>query len=88
MLGRPTFDHDPILGSLAVTAFAGSVAASLFYVRDDVPELHRRLAYDLDRFWEQNDEVIGRLSFAFRAAVWAVATEVVLLLLSAGGTLV
>ena len=28
----------------------------LYSVRDDMPEVFRRLAYELDRFWESNDK--------------------------------
>lgn len=28
----------------------------LFSIREDMAEVYRRLAYDLDRFWESNDE--------------------------------
>lgn len=30
----------------------------LYALRDDIPEVYRRLAYDLDRFWESNDRRI------------------------------
>jgi len=36
----------------------------LYAVRDDMPEVYRRLAYDLDRFWESNDGKIRRLTRA------------------------
>ena len=37
----------------------------LYAVRDDLPEVFRRLAYDLDRFWDDNDSELQKLFNAF-----------------------
>jgi hypothetical protein len=54
----------------------------------DIDEAHRLLAYDLDGYWEANDAIVARLLRAFRAAAVALAAETVLLLASAGATIV
>jgi len=48
----------------------------LYAVRDDMPEVYRRLAYDLDRFWESNDGKIRRLTRAYTVAATALVVEV------------
>jgi len=63
-----------------------SVLESLFSVEDDIDEVRRRLAYDLDGFWEANDGLMQRLFLSFRVASAALTVEVAVLLLSAGGT--
>lgn len=63
------------------------VFEELYPYRNDLAEVHRRLAYDLDRFWEHNDVILGRLLVAFRVAALALAAEVVLLVAILAGTL-
>lgn len=60
----------------------------LYAVRGDLPEVHRRLAYDLLGFWTSNDQKVRRLSRAFTAAAVALVVEVVLLVALVSGTLV
>jgi hypothetical protein len=40
----------------------------LYEVRHDLSEVYRRLAYDLDRFWDANDSELQKLFRAFRGA--------------------
>jgi hypothetical protein len=54
---------------------------------DEPHEVHRRLTYDLDRFWESNDEIMQRVFWAFRLATWALVAEVGFLLIALTGTL-
>jgi len=56
--------------------------------RDEPDEVYRRLAYDLHRFWGENDQRIQSLFVAFRVAALAVVAEIVLLLASVSETLV
>src|SRR5882757_1887468 len=51
----------------------------LYAVRHDSAEVHRRLAYDLDRFWEKNDGKIKWLTRAFTVAAAALVIEIVAL---------
>jgi hypothetical protein len=52
----------------------------LYAVRDDLAEVYRRLAYDLDRFWEGNDEELQKLLRSFRLAAGALAGEILVLI--------
>ena len=71
-----------------VFALVGSrVYEELYEFRREPAELHRRLAYDLDRFWQDNDRTLQWVFRAFRLAAWALAAEVVLLLVSLSGTI-
>lgn len=51
----------------------------LYAVRDDLPEVYRRLAYDLDRFWESNDRRIRWLTRAFTLAAAGLVIEILAL---------
>lgn len=71
-----------------IFSLAGSrMYEELYEFRDDIEEVHRRLAYDLDRFREENDRTLQRLLWAFRVAAALLGVEVVLLLAGLGGTL-
>jgi hypothetical protein len=64
-----------------------AVFEQLYEFRDEMPEVYRRLTYDLDRFWEENDDVMTRLFRWFQVAAAALAAEIILLLTSLSGTL-
>lgn len=64
-----------------------AVYERLFPYRENRGELYRRLAYDLDRFWEANDVRVLPLVRAFRVAAGALAVEIVLLVALSSGTL-
>lgn len=59
----------------------------LYGFSDDIAEVHRRLAYDQQRFWEENDNRLAPVRRAFRVAAYALAAEVFALLLLASDTL-
>jgi hypothetical protein len=65
----------------------GGVYESFYAWRDDIAEVYRRLAYDLDRIWDSNDLGLLGVLRAFRIAAWSLAAEVGLLLASVGATL-
>lgn len=68
-------------------AFIGSRAYEEFYeFRDDMEEVHRRLAYDLDRFWDANNSALHRLLWWFRLAAGALAAEIAILLAALTGS--
>jgi hypothetical protein len=52
----------------------------LYEVKDDLAEVYRRLAYDLDRFWDDNDVEVQKLFRAFRLAALALTAEIVVLI--------
>jgi len=60
----------------------------LYSVRDDAPEIHRRLAYELYRFWESNDQRMRNLFRAYRIAAGALVLEILLLVALVSDTLV
>jgi len=58
----------------------------LFDFRDDPGEVHRRLAYDLQRFWDGNEERLRGIRTAFRVAAYALGIEILALTLVVSGT--
>lgn len=52
----------------------------LYSVKDDLAEVYRRLAYELDRFWDANDVEMQKLFTAFRLAAIGLSAEVVVLI--------
>jgi hypothetical protein len=52
----------------------------LYNVKDDLADVYRRLAYDLDRFWEDNDVELQKLFRAFRVAALGLSAEIVILI--------
>jgi hypothetical protein len=48
----------------------------LYAVRDDMPEVYRQLAYELDRFWDSNDKRINWLTRVFTGAASALVVEI------------
>lgn len=52
---------------------------SFFAIRDDLPEVYRRLAYLLDGFWEINEQTIARLAIAYIVAAAALVIEILAL---------
>jgi hypothetical protein len=65
-----------------------AVFEELFEFRENPAEIHRRLAYDMHRFWEANDRVLQRLFVAFRIAAVALIIEIAVLLAAVTDTLV
>ncbi|HEY2053201.1 MAG TPA: hypothetical protein VGH14_04620 [Solirubrobacterales bacterium] len=51
----------------------------LYGIREDSAEVYRRLAYDLDRFWESNDRKIRWLIKAFTVGATALVVEILAL---------
>lgn len=68
--------------NLVFAVIGSRMYEELYEFREDLGEVHRRLAYDFDRFWVANDRVLQRLFSAFRIAAWALVVEVALLLAS------
>ena len=63
------------------------VFENLYAYRDNTAEIYRRLVYDMQRFWDNNDVVMRRHLLAFRFAAAALAVEVVSLLGAISGTI-
>lgn len=60
----------------------------LFTVREDMAEVYRRLAYDLDRFWESNDEKIKWLTRAYTVAAASIVVEILSLAALLGDSII
>lgn len=60
----------------------------LYEVRDDLAEVYRRLAYELERFWESNDRKMGTLTRAYGLATLALVAEILSLAALLSGTIV
>jgi hypothetical protein len=59
----------------------------LYEFRHDTAEIHRRLAYQLQRFWESNNALLSPVDRAFRVAASTLAVEVLALTVLATGIL-
>lgn len=70
------------------SVFGSTMYEELFEFRDDLDEVYRRLAYDLDGFWEANDAAMQPLFSWFRRAAVALGAEVILLFGAVSDTLV
>ncbi len=65
-----------------------AILEELYEFRDDPDEVRRRLTYDLQRFWERNDDAIQTLFWSFRIAAVALVVDIVLLLAAVSNTVV
>jgi hypothetical protein len=63
------------------------VYEELFAFRDDPAEVHRHLAYDMQRFWMKNNERMAPVRWALRIAAWSLAVEMFALTVLAAGIL-
>lgn len=71
-----------------IFALAGAnVYVSFHATRNDLAEVYRRLAYDLDRYWDSNDREIGRAAKAFTLAAGSLIIETLALVALLGDTL-
>jgi hypothetical protein len=71
-----------------VFALSGAgVYERLFEFRLDMPEVHRRLAYDLERLWRRNDRALKPVVRAYRVSAAALALEILFLVTGASGIL-
>jgi hypothetical protein len=75
-------------GDLVFSLKGSNIYEELFDFAREPSEAQRRLAYVLDSFWDGNDLQLDRLRAWFHVAVVGLAAELVLLLVSVGGTLV
>lgn len=60
----------------------------LFDLREDMAEVYRRLAYDLDRFWDSNDKRIQWLIRTFSLGAAALVIEILALAVLLGDNIV
>ena len=73
--------------SLIFAEAGGGLYEGLYAVRDDLAEVYRRLAYELERFWKANDERIQWLARAYTVAAGALVIEILSLAALLGDTI-
>jgi hypothetical protein len=61
------------------------VYEELFPFRDAPEEAHRRLTYDMQRFWVENHKQMAPARRALRIAAWSLTVEMLALMVLAGG---
>lgn len=77
----------PKTGKFVFAMVGAGLYEGLYELRDDLGEVYRRLAYDLDRFWDENDVELQKLFRAFRLAALGLSAEIVILIAMVSDTL-
>lgn len=77
----------PKTGKFIFAMVGGGLYEGLYEVRKDLGEVYRRLAYDLDRFWDANDVELQKLFNAFRLAAIGLSVEIIVLIAMVSDTL-
>lgn len=77
----------PKKDAFVFSLFGAGLYEGLYAVRDDLAEVYRRMAYDLDGFWESNDDELQGLLKMFRIAAGALTVEVLILIAMVGDSL-
>jgi hypothetical protein len=63
--------------NLVFAAAGPALYEGLYELREDMPEVYRRLAYSLHRFWRSNDKAIHRMARAHTFAAATLVLEIV-----------
>lgn len=77
----------PKTGKFVFAMVGAGLYEGLYELKDDLGEVYRRLAYDLDRFWDDNDVELQKLFRAFRLAAVGLSAEIVILIAMVSDTL-
>ena len=77
----------PKTGKFVFAMVGAGLYEGLYELKDDLGEVYRRLAYDLDRFWDDNDVELQKLFSAFRLAAVGLSAEIVILIAMVSDTL-
>ena len=77
----------PKTGKFIFAMVGAGLYEGLYELRDNLGEVYRRLAYDLDRFWDDNDVELQKLFRAFRLAALGLSAEIVILIAMVSDTL-
>ncbi len=72
--------------NLAFTARGPGIYEGFYAFRRDMAEVYRRLAYDLQAFWESNEKEMRWVSRVFTLAAGALVTEILTLAVLLGGS--
>lgn len=77
----------PKTGKFVFAMVGAGLYEGLYELKDDLGEVYRRLAYDLDRFWDDNDVELQKLFRAFRLDAVGLSAEIVILIAMVSDTL-
>ena len=77
----------PKTGKFVFAMVGAGLYEGLYELKDDLGEVYRRLTYDLDRFWDDNDVELQKLFRAFRLAAVGLSAEIVILIAMVSDTL-
>ena len=77
----------PKTGKFVFAMVGAGLYEGLYELKDDLGEVYRRLTYDLDRFWDDNDVELQKLFRAFRLAAIGLSAEIVILIAMVSDTL-
>jgi hypothetical protein len=77
----------PKSGKFVFAMVGAGLYEGLYELKDDLGEVYRRLTYDLDRFWDDNDVELQKLFRAFRLAAVGLSAEIVILIAMVSDTL-
>jgi hypothetical protein len=75
--------RDLVFATGGVDCYAG-----LYEIRGDMAEVYRRLAYELDRLWDSNNNEIRQLSRIFTLSAGALVVEILSWVASLGGSII
>jgi hypothetical protein len=77
----------PKTGKFVFAMVGAGLYEGLYELKDDLGQVYRRLTYDLDRFWDDNDVELQKLFRAFRLAAVGLSAEIVILIAMVSDTL-
>ena len=77
-MGSSVYILIPKRDKFVFSLVGGALYEGLYAVKDDLPEVYRRLAYDLDRFWDHNDTELQKITRAYRLGAASLVAEIVL----------
>lgn len=73
--------------NLTFAPSGADIDAGLYAARDDLADVYRRLAYNLDHLWDSNDKEIGQVARVFTVASSALVVEILALVALLGDSL-
>jgi hypothetical protein len=73
--------------SLTFASAGTGIYEGFYAIREDMAEVHRRLAYELHAYWKANEEEIASLGRAFTFAAAALVAEIFSMSVLLGGSL-
>jgi hypothetical protein len=87
-IGSSVFILVPRTAQFLFSLSGANLYAELSGIKDDLPEVYRRLSYDLERFWNMNDAALRPMLRAFRLGAAGLVVEILAFIVLAGDTIV